>query len=159
MASDSSIASPLWGFIYNFHIDHGYYTASDSTLYYGNSGCSSACIDDVCTTVSTECLEYVWQYDCEIDGGDAHCWQCYDALCMSCSGLGIAECDMCHDFATVSSGECVSPESRDSPLERSFDCPGECATCDSTNSPYNDNIAYCTACLFSKYNISGDANY
>ena len=47
----------LWGFLYNFHLDRGFYALGDAELHYGNVNCDSHCIDDVCTTVATECLE------------------------------------------------------------------------------------------------------
>ena len=82
-------------------------------------------------------------------------------MCVDCStGLGTNECDTCHDFTTgPSSGECSCANARDSKLERCFDCPGECSTCETDNSPYNDVVAYCSACAASAYDISNDAGY
>ena len=97
--------NPLIGFIYNFHIDHGYYELSE--LHYGNTGCDAACVDNVCTLVSTECLEQVEVYDCIVDEGSSDCWLCYDPMCMNCSDLGTDGCDMCHDFTSLTSGECT----------------------------------------------------
>ena len=116
-------------------------------------------MDNVCTEVSTECLEYVHQYDCTVDEGSSDCWLCYDPMCTNCSGLGTDECDLCHDFTSLGSGECTCPSSRDSDLERCFGCPGECQTCQSDNSPYDDIIAYCTQCAELKRDISDDTSY
>ena len=147
--------------MYNFHIDHGYYTLGDSELHYGNTGCHADCLDNVCTTVATECLEKAYIYDCIDNGGTSDCFLCYDPMCVDCStGLGTNECDQCHDFTTgPATGECACSTSRNNKLARCYDCPGECSTCETDNSPYNDIIAYCTACDASAYDISNDVNY
>ena len=153
----STPADPFIGFMYNFHIDHGYYDLSQ--VHYGNTGCDAACLDNVCTTVSTECLEKVYQYDCTFDGGSSDCWLCYDPMCMSCSGLGTTQCTMCHDFSSYGYGECQCTAIRANKLERCFGCPGECQACESDNSPNDDNIAYCTQCASLKRDISDVTSY
>ena len=150
----------LWGFLYNFHLDHGFYALGDAELHYGNVNCDSHCIDDVCTTVATECLEKVYEFSCEPWGGDADCYLCYDPMCMSCTGMQADECTMCHEFTTgPTNGECTCNNARDRKMIGCFECPGECSTCLSEYSPWNEVIANCSACNAGAYDISGDSNY
>ena len=140
----------LWGFVYNFHLDHGFYDTIHADLHYGNSGCHSDCRDGVCTTDPLECLETIYDYDCSIyDGGESDCYWCYDPMCMACGGnLGTTDCTMCHDFASLENGECTCATARDTKIVGCFDqgCPAFCASCLSDNSPYHEVIAYCTSC-------------
>ena len=160
--TSNTLTEPLRGWMYNFFIDHGYYALGDSELHYGNTGCDTGCIDGICTTSATECLEAAYVYDCTNNGGDADCFLCYDPMCVNCSatGLGTNECDICHDFTTLTMGECACSSTRSNRLTRCFDCPGECSTCGTGDaSPYNDVVSYCTACDASAYDISNDTNY
>jgi len=152
----------FYGFMFNFHIMNNYYNLASGELLMGNTGCDSGCLDNLCTMEPTECLEIVYQYDCTNNGGNDDCWLCYDAMCMECSGYMKDECTTCHDFTTdldAPNGECDCVPERDNKLARCFDCPGECKTCASDNSPFNDVIAYCEACFNGKYDISGSEDY
>ena len=129
--SNRNLTTPFHGFIYNFHIDRGYYTLGDTELHYGNTGCDASCIDGVCTTVATQCLETAYNYDCDYhNGGGPDCFLCADPMCMQCSGMDFGDCNVCHEFTTESTGDCSCDIPRSNTMSRCFGCPGECDTCD-----------------------------
>ena len=152
------------GFVYNFYIDLGFYAKGDPELHYGNTGCLGCGPADVCTEEASECL--TGAYDCTADGGDSDCWKCYDPMCMQCNGFSSAsECatGKCHDFSTEASNECTCGSlMRMDPVERCFDCGGECDDCGTQDQPFGDSIVYCILCKSGKKEISltsGAAEY
>ena len=166
--ADKNAEYIMHGLIYNFHIDHGFYTTGDAALHYGNTGCDSSCSGGFCTKVVTECLSPVEYYSCAWFGGAADCWNCLDPMCMSCSSyLTDSSCntDMCHDFAEESSNECFALNSsytRSNPkTTRTFEpCQGECDTCSPQNdSSYGDLIVNCSACAAAKRDIADASDY